>query len=309
MNKKKKLIYHLTNRGTYSELNNLLIFAFLAERLDMDFFIDDRCWSGKFKKGFADYFDTKNVAIHTVGPKIESFSLNAATGKSLFKNRLVMIFYYIKKFFIKKYLKYFFPENEYAMNLWLKSRLIRYAPYIDQREKTCWPLESFIKLNSTLLKYNADVEKYINLQYEKVTGYLGNDFLACHLRRGDKVGREMGFIPLRVYAEEIVKSGYQKIFICTDSYKDFCDLCKILPKEFLCFSFADSTSTGFSENKFRKSLGDKKYQEMISLFSDVEIMIRSKYFIGTYSSCMGQYIGLRRNLKDSKSLDNHWCFE
>ena len=55
------------------------------------------------------------------------------------------------------------------------------------------------------------------------------------------------------------------------------------------------------------TMGSNEY-EMIELFTDVEALILSDILIGTFSSCVGQYINVRRQGRETVSLDSNFYF-
>ena len=75
------------------------------------------------------------------------------------------------------------------------------------------------------------------------------------------------------------------------------------------FTFAEADRKGWVEKEFRSSTKAKIYADMISLFVDVETMIESEHFIGTFSSCVGQFVNVKRQCQKSSSIDYNFYFD
>ena len=84
----KTLVFNLTNRGTYSEINNWIIAKAYANRIGASLLVDDRAWSGGAIDGICDYFKVDPDELRRDGPVLRSLFSNTANGKSLLENRI-----------------------------------------------------------------------------------------------------------------------------------------------------------------------------------------------------------------------------
>lgn len=69
-----------------------------------------------------------------------------------------------------------------------------------------------------------------------------------------------------------------------------------------------------SEGQIGKHLWDKCKTKNIEFNSvdiklDVEAMIASEHFIGTLSSCVGQFVNVKRQCQKSSSIDYNFYFD
>lgn len=301
-----EFIFNLTNRGTFSELNNLILAHSYSKRMGGTFKIDDRSWSGSAEKGLNDYFEIDPTLLWNKGPKLESLFFNFANGLGPLRNRLNKLIFLPKKNYHKFYNKMFHKNILFTNDFFFRYNFLKYTPYVSEEGKIKFPFEYLNESNDFLLKYNNSTQKRIMADSEKVKSHLGGKFVGLHLRKGDKVNLEMGDIPLSIYKSVLVKTGIKNVFVATDSYIAFEKLRDLMPKEFNLVTFSDVMTEGWVESEFRARKGEERKTEMLRLFSDVEILIKSNQFIGTYSSCLSQYIGLRRKNLNCLSLDNSW---
>ncbi len=301
-----EIIFNLTNRGTFSELNNLILAHSYATRLGSSFKIDDRCWSGSAEKGLNDYFVIDSDLLWNKGPKLESLFYNFANGLGPLQNRINKLKFLPKKKYHKIYNKLVNKNSSFTNEIFDKYNFLKYTPYISTEGKIKFPFEYLNESNDFLLNYNDLTKNKIQSDLRKIEKQFDGKFVGLHLRRGDKVNLEMGNIPLEIYRAALLGEGVKNIFVATDSLLAFKRLKKIMPKNYNLLCFSDVMTEGWVESEFRSRHGCERKNEMLRLFSDVEILISSTKFIGTYSSCLSQYVGLRRKDTNCLSLDNSW---
>lgn len=308
MQKTEKIVFHLTNRGNFSEINNLIIAHSYAKALGVGFAIDDRTWLGKFNLGFDDYFECSGIEFYRKGPCLKSVLGNTATGASRIKNIFRYIFNLIYKKIFLQYQKISEPTIRFTPDYWDQGRLQAKSPFVVNGVYAD-PIEFLNKSAAELLVYNKSVEDFISKRFVEIKNNLGDNYVGLHIRRGDKVNNQMGIIRTKLYVNKIIESGVFNVFVSTDDNQAILELKELLPNNYKIFTFSTSSRTGFSEDKQRRRLAHEKKIEMLELFSDVEALVRSSLFIGTFSSCIGQYVNLRREGKATYSLDNNFYFE
>lgn len=308
MQKTEKLVFHLTNRGNFSEINNLIIAYSYAKALGVRFAVDDRTWSGKYNLGLNDYFECPYIEFYRKGPRLKSVLGNTATGASRIKNICRYIYNSLYKKYFSLYNKISEPTISFTPDYWDRGRLQAKSPFVVNGNYID-PMEFLNDSAQELLIYNEEVNFFVNKRLAELQSNLGNNYVGLHIRRGDKVNNQMGVIRTRLYLNKIIDSGIVNVFVATDDNQAVLELEDLLPKNFKIFTFSTNERNGFSEDKSRKKLAREKKIEMLELFSDVEALIRSSLFIGTFSSCIGQYVNLRRESKATYSLDNNFYFE
>jgi len=309
------ILYHLTNRGTFSEINNFLIVKIYADRINAHFLIDDRCWSGasninnKYPRGLREFFDIDDDLFFYKYIKLPSIFNNSTIKGSRILNLVKMIVNGIRKKIISIQRNFHDPNMLLTYEVWHMAKLLMFSPYVDYSDRIVYSKDIISETYSQIFKYKEYLASFIKINSENLSLKFGGEkYIGCHIRKGDKVNNEMGSIPLKVYAEEILKTKIVNVFISTDSYVSYLEICKILPSHFNVFTFSMLTSNGFDLNNFTTRTGEEKKIEMMMLFSDVELLVNSEIFIGTYSSCLSQFVGARRMFKKSISVDTEWQF-
>ena len=307
MKPKNKVVFHLTNRGTFSELNNLVIAQSYAHLLGRPLAIDDRCWSGGYSLGFEDYFECSGIEFWRSGLTLPSVLGNTVNGASLYENYLRLLSFSVyKKFFLWKQ-SLSNPDVDFTPTYFEAMRLQSRAPYLLSGQIVD-PIDMHNKSIQKLLNYNHTVRDYIGERIEELHSAIGNDYIACHIRRGDKVNNQMSAIGIDLYVTEINKLAKLPIFIATDDFSVVTEIRKKLPSRQI-FTFADNDRDGWVEKRFRATKGQTKFHEMCDLFLDVEALVDSSFFIGTFSSCVGQFINIRRKALNCKSIDFNFYFD
>jgi hypothetical protein len=297
----KAIVFHLTNRGTYSELNNLVMAYSYSVENKIDFYIDDRTWSGSPYNGLDDFFQSDHLKLWKRGLKLRSVLNNTVNGAGPVENYIRAISHFaFKKIFIK-FNSIFFPDYQFTPSYFEKMRLKARSPFVIAG-KIHDPLVFHNQNLKYLLQYNSKTELQIQQRIQLVKAALGDDFIGCHIRRGDKIDNQMAKISLDLYCDEIKKQPVDGVFIATDDTSVVEYVKEKLPGKKL-FTFAKADKSGWVEKEFRSTSGAKKYDDMLDLFTDVETLVASSFFIGTFSSCVGQHINLRRQRQRCHSID------
>lgn len=136
------------------------------------------------------------------------------------------------------------------------------------------------------------------------------DYIAVHIRRGDKiVSREMKELGLSLYIDAVKEKKHisRNVFIATDdsSVKD--ELKSILVAEgFNVYCNTAVTQTGFDESLFNTKDKKSRYIDTLNMLLDMDILIHSSFFIGTYTSNVSRIVPLYVGFEKSLSLDDEW---
>lgn len=102
------------------------------------------------------------------------------------------------------------------------------------------------------------------------------------------------------------KSNCRKIFVATDDYTVFENLCNSYP-DYQFFTLTKNTKKGYQQSDFNNASPQMRYEETIALFADIEMLSKAELFVGTFTSNVGQYMLIRRNGKECYMTDyNFW---
>jgi len=131
----------------------------------------------------------------------------------------------------------------------------------------------------------AEIEKMI------ASANLPAKYVSVNIRRGDK-DTEWNFIPASRFMDEITKrTNLKEVFVLTDDYRVIEDLQKDYP-DFYFFTLVNKEERGYVHADFIKLSADKKREDMIKLFSSIEIMRASELSIGAYTTNPGIFLGM-----------------
>ena len=301
---KKRIIYSLTNRGLFSELSNLALAIVYAEINNFDLIVNSRNWNARFNKGMADYFE----------PCIPERSDFYTSQLKIYTQEKPWIgnIYYNPKFFFKFYsmeilnsiYAFFYPKTIYSKDIFPK---MYNKNFIDNILGT----ECFQKMSYTfkqIYQYNEETAQYICRRKRDLN--IPDKYISVHIRRGDKITTgEMNDILLDKYMDEIKKLSdyYKDIYIATDDKTIIPYFAKELKEIGLNLYYNKfNMQEGFVESKFNTKSKQAIKEETLNMLFDMDMMIQSSYFIGTYSSNIGRIIPLYLGLANCKSLDIDW---
>lgn len=274
----RKLIHHFgTGNGFYSELNSLLFSTLfcLQNKLRLELYSKDAAFT--FGNGWTEYFKPfcPEFKYDYIGKRISRDYINNHRDKHLC------------------YLYKIFTRNDilndiywYCRSGWFEHNHFHIPELgidgdIRQAMKVIIPI--VYRFND---KYSATIVKFI----EDLK--LPNDFISLHVRAGDKVTERKLITPQNYLEKAKLHSDCHNIFVATDDYRIFEQLRDNNPE----YTFYTSTSPEDKGNNTELFFGTSQEnirRNLVEMFSSVEIFLRSKIFIGTYSSNPGMFVGMQ----------------
>ncbi|MEM8484868.1 MAG: O-fucosyltransferase family protein [Bacteroidota bacterium] len=277
----KLLVYGLTQRGFFSEINNMINAAIYCMDTDTGFVLDTEAFLYKAEKGWEDYF-------------VRFWETPDRSGSQ-------------RTF-----------ELHYRSDLKLWNR-IRAYPYEtvhipDRGLYNAQVFENKRRITARLYQFQPAVRNHIEAQIEEMK--LPAGYAACHIRRGDKVGERKGQPESeRIEAADYVDCLLQEnpempaLFVCSDSYASIEEIQQYIEARGLdiaVFTTCAPTAIGHSTELLKEKF-DNPYDSVLQLLLDVEICARAQHFAGTYSSNMSRFIALRHaDASRCFSLDEAW---
>mmetsp|Transcript_9364 Transcript_9364/g.28210 ORF Transcript_9364/g.28210 Transcript_9364/m.28210 type:complete len:370 (+) Transcript_9364:216-1325(+) len=133
-------------------------------------------------------------------------------------------------------------------------------------------------------------------------------YVGVHIRRGDKV-TEIEPIPVHRYAEAIrtLAPDVHTVFAASDDFLVVQDLAELLP-EYHVLSISRGNFGHLQRMRNRASF-EENYKATSKLIVEVELLSKANFFVGTFSSNVGQLVHLLRPYKpeSSISLDHSWA--
>lgn len=257
-------LFALTNRGFYSEINNLLnaiLFGLATKRrlfVDQSGFADGQLqWSDLY---------SSELPWSTIEhrPKIDSHWMSLGVQSEGFEaiNAPVNRWFRWRRFFFSRsygYLGSTRAAKGYLARLFCRPRVLLPCP-----------------------------------------GSLSTPYAAIHVRRGDKVagydadGRflvEGDDVPLVSYLQLIRKKApkVRNLFVMTDDYRVIQGL-RSIDETFQIHSFCPPTELGYTQLAFQDLSSSSKTDAIRRLIAEVEIASQSQAFVGCYKSNVSRYI-------------------
>lgn len=300
--KKKKIIYSLTKRGLFSELSNLALAIVYAEYNNEELVVNTRNWNARVVKGWNDYFDSALTESQCLMcSQYVTFTKKKPWWGNIYYHPSVFFRYYVFYIMNRLYLL-FHPETELGDDVFLK---MRSKDFVEKHGDMKSGYSSILK---KILLFNQQTVNYIRIHKAKLN--LPDDYMAVHVRRGDKiVSCEMKEIALSSYIEAIKSKKHisRNVFIATDDISVIEEIKTVLTADgFHVYSNNAVRQTGFHESSFNAKSKETRYIDTLNMLLDMDIMIHSAFFIGTYTSNVSRIVPLYIGFENSLSLDEDW---
>lgn len=164
-------------------------------------------------------------------------------------------------------------------------------------------------LNDLLLFPPVVLHEKSELDFSSV---LNEEYVALHVRRGDKLASEASYIPVSAFFKAIpALFKCLPVIIITDDYsvyREAVSFSKQLARPVAVYTTCPIGKTGYDNSTFSRSTNQQKVLELNSLLLDFSVAVGSAYFVGTYSSNVGRAVYISRNGERSSSLDGNFRF-
>lgn len=300
----RKIIYSLTQRGLYSELVNLALAKVFADNHGYRLLVNSRHWNSKIKNGLSDwfipYFDEKN--------NIMSYQYRIYSDE---KPWIGKIYYnpsafweYWRMWFYNKLYKIVNPTTLLSKETFKQMHNPNFLSQYSQMEL----LEVLSKTFKEFYKYNTFTQKYIS--DSKLNLNIPDNYISVHIRRGDKiVTGEMEDIDLNLYVDAIRDAIHisRNIFIATDDTSVITYMLNKLHGDNVnIFYNKNNKLNGFDEKTYNLKNNFSKKDEVLNMLFDMDMMIHSQFFIGTFSSNVGCVVAMYLGLDNCHSIDVSW---
>jgi hypothetical protein len=103
------------------------------------------------------------------------------------------------------------------------------------------------------------------------------------------------------------KDVSKNVYIATDDVRTIQDIKEILVDQGIRIYYNNQNNNqGFNESDFNHADKRTRYQETINVLLDMEVLIHSNFFIGTYTSNLSRVVPFFLGLDHCVSLDNDW---
>lgn len=300
----KKIIYSLTHRGLYSELVNLALAKVYADKYNYRLLVNSRNWNSKIDNGLSDWFIPYFEETHSILTYQEKIYNNEKPwiGK-IYYNPSAFWGYWRERLY-NKIFKFFSPTALLSKESFQRMHSGDFLSQYSEGELLNAVSNSFKKFyNYNALTQNSISEKkqYINIP---------DNYISVHIRRGDKiVTGEMEDINLNIYVDAIRKYSYisNNIYIATDDVTVVSYISKKLSNSGINIYYnKENELKGFDEKTYNLKSDSVRREEVLNMLFDMDMMINSSFFIGTFSSNVGCVVAMYLGLDKCHSIDVSW---
>ena len=300
----KKIIYSLTHRGLYSELVNLALAKVYADKYNYRLLVNSRNWNSKIDNGLSDWFIPYFEETHSILTYQEKIYNNEKPwiGK-IYYNPSAFWGYWRERLY-NKIFKFFNPTALLSKESFQRMHSGDFLSQYSEGELLNAVSNSFKKF----YKYNALTQNSISEKKQYIN--IPDNYISVHIRRGDKiVTGEMEDINLNFYVDAIRKYRYisNNIYIATDDVTVISYISKKLSDtDIKIYYNKDNKLKGFDEKTYNLKSDSVRRDEVLNMLFDMDMMINSSFFIGTFSSNVGCVVAMYLGLDKCHSIDVSW---
>ena len=300
----KIIIYSLTHRGLYSELVNLALAKVYADKYNYRLLVNSRNWNSKIDNGLSDWFIPYFEETHSILTYQEKIYNNEKPwiGK-IYYNPSAFWGYWRERLY-NKIFKFFNPTALLSKESFQRMHSGDFLSQYSEGELLNAVSNSFKKF----YKYNALTQNSISEKKQYIN--IPDNYISVHIRRGDKiVTGEMEDIDLNIYADAIRKYSYisNNIYIATDDVTVISYISKKLSDiDTNIYYNKENKLKGFDEKTYNLKSDSVRRDEVLNMLFDMDMMINSSFFIGTFSSNVGCVVAMYLGLDKCHSIDVSW---
>ena len=300
----KKIIYSLTHRGLYSELVNLALAKVYADKYNYRLLVNSRNWNSKIDNGLSDWFIPYFEETHSILTYQEKIYNNEKPwiGK-IYYNPSAFWGYWRERLY-NKIFKFFNPTALLSKESFQRMHSGDFLSQYSEGELLNAVSNSFKKF------YNYNALTQNNISEKKQYINIPDNYISVHIRRGDKiVTGEMEDINLNIYVDAIRKYRYisNNIYIATDDVTVISYISKKLSDtDIKIYYNKENKLKGFDEKTYNLKSDSVRRDEVLNMLFDMDMMINSSFFIGTFSSNVGCVVAMYLGLDKCHSIDVSW---
>ena len=300
----KIIIYSLTHRGLYSELVNLALAKVYADKYNYRLLVNSRNWNSKIDNGLSDWFIPYFEETHSILTYQEKIYNNEKPwiGK-IYYNPSAFWGYWRERLY-NKIFKFFNPTALLSKESFQRMHSGDFLSQYSEGELLNAVSNSFKKF----YKYNALTQNSISEKKQYIN--IPDNYISVHIRRGDKiVTGEMEDIDLNIYADTIRKYSYisNNIYIATDDVTVISYISKKMSDiDTNIYYNKENKLKGFDEKTYNLKSDSVRRDEVLNMLFDMDMMINSSFFIGTFSSNVGCVVAMYLGLDKCHSIDVSW---
>lgn len=297
---KKTMIFHLGSRsGFFSEFNNMLLCMAYCLQNEIQFKLYSRDLSIAFQDGWADFF--KPFCTETSNPLHRFFNSRFPRPTPQFRLRKTFG-PLVKTITHCDFLTY---ELWYNFRALTQAGAISDLPIIGPQTR---PIREVChELIAMIWRLKPEIKHYIKEQ--AAHAQLPEKYVAVHIRAGDKIKEYKGS-PLCAYIDKLKSvSDIRSVLVMTDDYRIYNQLTKYYT-DCKFHTLESPKQEGYQHRKNMRQSPAQKKEAAIRFFTGIELAAQAEHFVGTFSSNVGTYLGMRMPHQRCHAVDrNTWRIE
>lgn len=276
----KTLVFHFgVDAGFFSEVNNMVLAMFYCLNQKIRFSLYDRdAWFSK--EGWTEFFEP---FCQTVKKPVHQ-KINSRMGQPVNK---------FHRFVTRKIYKFFQPRVYLTHELWNHFRDTELTqqqfslPELAVRGSLREGCGELIKM---IWRYNPETKACITNLVRQID--LTEKYIGFHIRGGDKFREDQLHPAADYFTKSIEVSDCRTAFVLTDDYRMIETIREMYP-EWKIYTLCRQEERGYYHQEFMQR--DKTWirQQTLRLLASTDILARAEYFIGTFSSNPGMFMGMR----------------
>lgn len=155
-------------------------------------------------------------------------------------------------------------------------------------------LDTFNQLAQMVWRFNDEMHALKNAYLQQLN--LPTEYAGTQIRGGDKV-IETDLIDNDVFLKKIITTGQKNVFLLTDDYRIYEQLQQHSSTDLQVFTLCQPDEYGYEHQAFCAQDQNKKKQKIAKLLVSVDILLHSKYFVGTITCGPSLYV-LKQKISD-----------
>lgn len=294
---KKTVVYRIGDEaGFFSEYNNMVLAIIYCLENKYRFVLSSKNSNFSIQDGWNDFFlpfcDEKNTSFH--------LKYNHRPNNQQYKPFWKRFLYKIK---LTKNANTSFPFYIRLLRMMkltdiLTQDIFNNARQLEMSKKYFYPslqingnlIHACGKISELTWRFNQNTK--VNIEKLISSVKLPENYIGIHIRAGDKY-KEHPLIKPEIYLKKIENiTSLRKVFISTDDYT----IIENFKKNFIeweLFTSCKPEDRGYFHKEFMEKDRIIIKEEYLKLFYSIEILLKSQMFVGTYSSNLGMFIGMK----------------
>jgi len=288
---KKKLVYNLgSEAGFFSEFNNMILAYLYCLKHNIEFVLYSKKANFAINQGWQDYFLPFCQETSDVRHTKYNIRLSCDVPSYSFLGKCKVLYFKIS------------TRTDYlTCELWDKFHNRNFESESFYWDKMSLTTKEFAKIMiPKIWRYNKKTKEYVAQKIASL--HLPQKYIGIHIRGGDKF-LEADCLTIDKYMDFITATtNIKDMFILTDDYRIFQDLSERY-SDFHFYTLCKPDAVGYFHSDFVKVDTKKKYDDLVNLFASVDVMSNADIFVGTYSSNIGMYLGMRMEQNKCFGID------